>query len=105
MKVNVLRSGGFAGMTTGWEIRVDEQPDPGRWESLVEACPWDRPEACAPDAAGGPGADRFVYEFQAGRRRTRLGESLVQGPWRELADSVRENGRRMPAAEVSPARR
>ena len=101
MKVNVLRTGGFAGMMTGWELRVDEQPDPARWESLVEACPWDSPTA--PSGAD-PGADRFVYEFQAGRRRTTLGESLVQGPWRELADSVRENGRRIPATELTPGR-
>jgi hypothetical protein len=99
VKVNVLRTGGFAGMMTGWQIRVDEQPDPARWESLVAACPWDRPEAVAPDADTA-GADRFVYEFQAGRRRTTLGESLVQGPWRELADSVRENGHRIPATEL-----
>jgi hypothetical protein len=101
MKVNVLRSGGFAGMTTGWEIRVDEQPDPAHWQSLVEACPWDGP---APRAGDSNGNDRFVYEFQAGRRRTTLGESLVQGPWRELADSVRENGRRIPATELIPGR-
>lgn len=104
MKVNVLRTGGFAGMMTGWEIAVDEQPDPARWESLVEACPWDRPEQCAPaDAAAAPqagAADRFVYEFRAGPRRTTLGESSVQGPWRELADRVREDGRRIPAAEL-----
>ena len=97
MKVNVLRSGGFAGMTLGWELRVDEQPDPDRWESLVEACPWDRPAAAGADPDGN---DRFVYEFRAGRRRTTLGESLVQGPWRELADGVRENGRRIPASEL-----
>lgn len=109
MKVNVLRTGGFAGMMTGWEIKVDEQPDPAGWESLVEACPWDRPEACGPEGvigtsrSGAP--DRFVYEFQAGRRRTTLGESFVQGPWRELADRVQEDGRRMPAAELGPAGR
>ncbi len=98
----MLRTGGFAGMMTGWEVRVDEQPDPARWESLVEACPWDGPPP--QDAGAGPGADRFVYEFQAGRRRTTLGESLVQGPWRELADRVRENGRRIPATELGSAR-
>ena len=100
--VNVLRTGGFAGMRTGWEIRVDEQPDPDHWQTLVEACPWDRPEACAPEGADTGGNDRFVYEFRAGKRHTSLGESLVRGPWRELADSVRENGRRIPATELSP---
>lgn len=101
MKVNVLRTGGFAGMMTGWELRVDEQPDPARWETLVEACPWDQPAGGADATAARSGAaDRFVYEFQAGRRRTTLGESLVQGPWRELADLVQENGRRIPATEL-----
>lgn len=94
----MLRTGGFAGMMTGWEIRVDEQPDPARWESLLDACPWDASAPAPPTRSGA--ADRFVYEFQAGPRRTTLGESSVQGPWRELADLVQENGRRIPAAEL-----
>jgi hypothetical protein len=96
VKVNVLRSGGFAGLTTGWQVRVDEQPDPDGWVSLVEACPWDEP------GRGTPGADRYVYEFQAGPHKATLGEALVEGPWRVLADRVRADGRRLPAAELSP---
>jgi len=96
MKVNVLRSGGFAGLTNGWEVRVDEQPDPDRWVSLVEACPWDDPDKCNPT-----GNDRYIYQFKAGRHRTTLGETFVQGPWRELADRVREDGHRIPVAELA----
>ncbi len=97
VKVNLLRSGGFAGLTTEWEVRVNEQPDPDQWLSLVDACPWDDPDQCA------PGNDRYVYEFNAGTHRSTMGEAYVQGPWRALADRVRENGHRIPVAEFGRA--
>ncbi len=89
MKVNVLRSGGFAGLTTAWEVRVDEQPDPAQWVQLVDSCPWNDPDKCS------PGQDRYVYELKAGPHRTMLGEEYLQGPWRVLVDRVRADGRRV----------
>lgn len=92
MKVNVVRTGGFAGLTQGWEVRVDEQPNAQEWESLVDSCPWDNPELCK------PGADRFVYEVSAGQRSATLSEQDVQGPWRELVEKVREDGDKLKPA-------
>jgi hypothetical protein len=84
-------------LIAGWEVRVDEQPDPDQWLSLVDACPWNEPDKC------NPGNDRYVYEFKAGSHKSTLGEAYVLGPWRALADRVRENGRRMPVTELSRA--
>lgn len=94
MKVNLLRSGGFAGLRTGWEVQVDEQADADQWLTLVDACPWDEP--APPD----PGNDRYIYELRVDDRRTVLGEGSLRGPWRSLADRVREQGRRIPPAEL-----
>jgi len=93
----MYRSGGFAGMVVGWEVVVDQQPDRQQWVELVESLPWDR----AAPAATSNGADRFVYRFQEGRRSATLGETQLDGPWRELADKVKEDGRRLPPAEVA----
>ena len=82
------RTGGVAGTTRTWSVRVDDGADelPG-WSALVDACPWDEP------AAPTPGADRFVYLVRAGDREARLGEAAVDGPWRRLVDRVRDASR------------
>jgi len=84
----VSRTGGVAGRTRTWSVRVDDGADelPG-WSALVDACPWDEP---APPT---PGADRFVYLVRAGDREARLGEAAVDGPWRRLVDRVRDASR------------
>jgi hypothetical protein len=96
VKVNMYRSGGFAGMVVGWEVEVEQQPDRQNWVELVESLPWDDAKGCQPN-----GADRFVYRFQAGRRTATLGETELEGPWRQLADKVKEDGRKLPPAEVA----
>src|SRR4051812_1824619 len=92
----MYRSGGFAGMIVGWEVQVGQQSEPQQWLELVESLPWEQAKKSGPD-----GADRFVYRFQAGRRSATLGEPQLDGPWRELADRVKEDGRRLPPAEVA----
>lgn len=79
------RTGGVAGMTRTWSVRVDDGAD--GWHDLVDACPWDEPVVPA------PGADRFVYLVRAGDREARLGEAAVDGPWRRLVDRVRDASR------------
>lgn len=83
MRVEVSRSGGFAGLRRTWVVQVEETPDPQAFLLLIEACPWDEPE---PESSG---ADRFVYQVQAGERSATLPEPAVQGPWLELVDQVR----------------
>ena len=95
----MYRSGGFAGMVLGWEIDVDRQPDRDSWAALVDACPWE--QTMRASLVGSNGNDRFVYRFKAGRRSVTIGESNLDGPWRQLADRLRAAGRRLPAAEVA----
>ena len=89
MKVEVSRSGGFAGMTRTWAVRVEETPDPQSFLLLVAACPWDDPESLVPTASPTQ-ADRYVYDLQAGSQVASLPETAVQGPWRDLIDTVRK---------------
>jgi hypothetical protein len=88
VEIAVSRTGGMAGMTRTWSVRVDDGADELRdWCALVDACPWDEP------AAPTPGADRFVYLVRAGDREARLGEAAVDGAWRRLVDRVRDASR------------
>jgi hypothetical protein len=88
VEVAVSRTGGIAGMTRTWSVRVDEGAPPGQVvRSVVDACPWDEP------AVPTTGADRFVYLVRADERQARLGEAAVVGPWRRLVDRVRDASR------------
>lgn len=82
------RTGGMAGMTRTWSVRVDDAADDrADWDALLDDCPWDEPVVPA------PGADRFVYVVRAGDREARLGEAALGGPWRRLVDRVRDASR------------
>jgi hypothetical protein len=85
VEIAVSRTGGMAGMTRTWSVRVDDAAS--EWGEHVDACPWDEP------AVPTPGADRFVYLVRAGDREARLGEAAVDGPWRRLVDRVRDASR------------
>jgi hypothetical protein len=89
MRITVVRSGGVAGIRRTWSVEVARQPDPSAWERLVDDVPWDAPpvEDRAPD--------RFVYvitvvEVEVELHEVRLGESALDGPWRELVERVRD---------------
>ena len=83
MKISVVRSGGFAGISRTWVVRLEDQPDQTAWLGLLDELPWDhRPP---PDLRG---ADRFVYRIRVSRRRITLPEQQLAGPWRTLVDRV-----------------
>ncbi|PWC07249.1 protealysin inhibitor emfourin [Mycetocola zhujimingii] len=91
MKVTVIRSGGFAGLSTRWEVRVDEQPDADSWLILLRNLPWDnqRPQP--------PQPDRYIYrirlepipEARPEPKEAVIPEQSLTGGWRELVDRVR----------------
>jgi hypothetical protein len=88
VEIAVSRTGGIAGMTRTWSVRVDDGADEqAAWCALVDDCPWDE------QAPPTPGADRFTYVVRADDREARLGEAAVEGPWRRLVDRVREASR------------
>lgn len=86
MIVTVIRSGGFAGLSRVWSVRVEEQPDEEEWRELIDRLPWDRATA-APDEP-----DRYVYRVRCARRETVIPERRLDGPWRELVEKVQDAG-------------
>ncbi len=83
MKITVVRSGGFAGLTRRWVVIVDQQPDRDAWIGLVRDLPWDLPHHTPPRP------DRFVYRIRVSRRQVTMPEQELSGPWRELVDRVK----------------
>lgn len=84
----VVRTGGFAGIRREWRVSSADDASVD-WPALIEACPWRR--RYPPSAS----KDRFVWRIEASApprivRRITLPESAVVGPWRELADRVRD---------------
>ncbi|MHA6668694.1 protealysin inhibitor emfourin [Homoserinimonas sp. A447] len=86
MRITVIRSGGFAGLSRQWSVRVEEQPDEEQWRELIDRLPWDR-ETAAPDEP-----DRYVYRVRCARRETVIPERRLDGPWRELVEKVKDAG-------------
>ncbi len=84
MKITVTRSGGIAGLTREWVVRVEEQGDPDSWLRLVEQLPWQERHRSAPQP------DRYIYRIGVSRRRITLPEQDLTGPWRQLVDRVRD---------------
>jgi len=89
MIVTVQRTGGFAGLTRTWQVDVEAEPDTDAWLVLLDHVPW----SSAGSRGAGVQPDRFVYVISADtrpRRKARLPESEVTGPWRELVDRVQQ---------------
>ncbi|MBF4463542.1 MULTISPECIES: protealysin inhibitor emfourin [unclassified Rathayibacter] len=85
MDVIVSRSGGFAGLRRVWRVDVAEQPDQPAWRELLDSLPWDDGDRSSPARP-----DRFVYEIRVQTHHVRLGETELDGAWRELVDRVKK---------------
>lgn len=93
MKISVVRSGGFAGISRSWVIVIDR--DDAAWVTLLHDLPWSEVRTTA------PAPDRFVYRIRVSRRQVVLPEQQVAGVWRELVDRVidlAEHEREAPTA-------
>ncbi len=89
VRVRVVRTGGFAGLTRVWTAEP-APPEAPRWVELIEECPWD----AAASASVPVGADRFSWRISARcadapSRRAELSDAELDGPWRHLVDEVR----------------
>ena len=82
MRIEVCRTGGFAGMSRSWCVHLDRVENPGELERLVDECDWVNPPPQTPEP------DRFSYTLTAGDQTATLSERALQGPWRELVDRV-----------------
>lgn len=84
MKIRVVRSGGFAGLSSRWEVTIDDRDDRDAWIALIDRLPW---QETSPDRQQ---PDRYSYRIECSRHRITLPEHQLTGPWRELVDRVRE---------------
>lgn len=82
MIITVIRSGGFAGISRQWSVRVEEQPDEEQWRELIDRLPWEHSPA-TPDEP-----DRYIYRVRCAPREAVIPETKLTGPWRELVDKV-----------------
>ena len=88
LRIVVVRSGGFAGISRRWSI---EEPEPDDdWLALVEACPWGRV------GVDREGRDRFTWRIEARlarrHRQASVPDRELTGPWRDLVDRVQRDG-------------
>ena len=82
MKITVVRSGGFAGISRTWQVQLVSSAEFDAWNDLLRELPWDERPQTAPQP------DRFVYRIRVSRRRITLPEQQVRGLWRELVTRV-----------------
>lgn len=80
-RIEVSRSGGFAGLTRTWTVEVSTAEAEERWLPLLEQA--------GPDEPADAQRDRFVYHIAVGYREVTVAESAVQGPWKELVEWVK----------------
>jgi hypothetical protein len=87
VKITVVRSGGFAGLTSNWEVVVDDQDDRDSWIALIESLPWQSTPRARPHPDG------YSYRISCSRHRITLPEQQLTGTWRELVDRVQQAAR------------
>lgn len=95
-RIEVSRSGGFAGMTRTWSVEVSPTEAEEHWLPLLEQADPGGPEDVQ--------RDRFVYHIVVvGYREVTVAESAVQGPWKELVEWVKSSSRREDDAGEGPS--
>ncbi|TDK25393.1 hypothetical protein E2F48_08995 [Arthrobacter crusticola] len=87
MRIEISRSGGFAGMTRTWSLEVSPAEAEERWLPLADR---------AAEAPRGEEArlerdqrDRYVYHIVIGYQEVTLPESRLDEPWKELIERAR----------------
>ncbi|MEO6880151.1 MAG: protealysin inhibitor emfourin [Mycobacteriaceae bacterium] len=79
MRIEVTRSGGFAGITRRAVVDTEHRDDAPDWVALAQ-----RAEQPAPDET--PVADGFTWTIQVDAWHVVLPDGALQGPLRELAE-------------------
>jgi hypothetical protein len=93
MRIEVTRSGGFAGAVRRAVVDTEELPDAGRWHALAEAALADGAEGAGSSQAGSTVRDGFRFEITVdGRGGVEAGEHELTEAQRELAQRVLSEG-------------
>ncbi|WP_151773158.1 protealysin inhibitor emfourin [Streptomyces abyssomicinicus] len=91
MRIEVTRSGGFAGVVRRAVVDTAELPDAERWQALAEEALAD---GAGPSQADSPVRDGFRYEITVGDRVVETGERDLTPAQRELTARVLREGAR-----------
>lgn len=86
MRIEVTRSGGFAGITRRAVVDTDERSDAAEWLALAERA----------DVAPEPEpsvADGFTWSIRLDTTLVVLGDGRLEGPLRELAERALREAR------------
>ncbi|MBY4130741.1 hypothetical protein HQO83_20315 [Rhodococcus fascians] len=89
LRIEVLRTGGIAGMSKRGVIETDEP----EWQSLVEAARPYLAEPPPPEPADSQARDTFTWSVSVGEQSCRVGDSALTGPLRDLAERALREGR------------
>lgn len=97
MRIEVSRSGGFAGIVRRAEVDTDGREDAEEWVRLADRA---RPLPEGPGAgrSGGPGAvrDGFTWSIRVDEQHAVLPDSRLDGALRDLAERALAESRRSP---------
>ena len=87
MRIEISRSGGFAGMTRTWSLEVSPAEAEERWLPLADrAAEAPQEEESRRDRDQ---RDRYVYHIVIGYQEVTLPESRLDEPWKELIERAR----------------
>ncbi|MFD8727180.1 protealysin inhibitor emfourin [Streptomyces sp. NPDC059611] len=87
MRIQVTRTGGFAGISRHHEVDTEGRQDAVEWESLA-----DEVLATAPDAPPSGVPDGFRYRITAGDRTVYCADPDLTGAQRTLVSRVLKEG-------------
>ncbi len=91
MKIEISRSGGFAGMTRTWSLEVSPAEAEERWLPLADQVAGNAAEERPLREQAE--RDRYVYHIVIGYQEVTLPESRLDEPWKELIDRARRESR------------
>lgn len=87
-RIEVSRSGGFAGLTRTWSVEVSPVEAEERWLPLLDQVDTGSPEDLQ--------RDRYVYHIVVGYREVTVAERSLQGPCKELVEWVKNASSKQP---------
>ncbi|MDX3378916.1 hypothetical protein PV390_31430 [Streptomyces sp. ME02-6991-2A] len=95
MRIQVTRTGGFAGISRHHEVDTEGREDAAEWESLAEevlaAAPSSTPDG-TPDAPPSGVPDGFRYRITVGDRTVYCADPDLTGAQRTLVSRILKEG-------------
>jgi len=94
VRIEVKRSGGFAGLTARAAVDTDQLPDGADLAALAVDSGWrDGATPELPDPADSPARDAFVWTISVDSRSAVVVDTELTGPIRDLAERTLAEGR------------